>query len=210
VSVRWARQAVALAVPALLLCGCAQQVVSVDPSRPRAPAVSTPAPAFSAPARPGFVIAASHATTDPSTRDLAAELARRTGFALVVTPGLAVDPERVREAARGPLTFYAELRGGDAREPANLMAIATVGIDDGLAARLRALYELIRNAYVRGHPGTPVVDVLFEPAREGIGRPPTRALHLELPRIARGEARESYTAILADFLAEAATLPAGR
>ena len=188
--------------PALLLHGCAQQVVSVGPpARPRAPAVA-------APVRSGFVIAASQA--DPLTSDLAAELARRTGFALVVAPGVAVDAERVREAARGPVAFYTELRGGERRESANRIAIATVGVDDNLAARLRTLYELIRDAYVRAHPGTPTVDVLFAPADVPAGGSSARSLHLELPRVARGEAREPYTAILADFLSQAATLPAGR
>jgi hypothetical protein len=141
-------------------------------------------------------------------RDLAAELARRTGFALVVAAG-------APEAARGPIVFYAEVREADRRASANRIAIATVGVDDGLAARLRTLYELIRDAHVRAHPGTPAVDVLLEPrdaslVRDGAGRGPARALHLELPRVARTEARESYTAILADFLSQAATLPAGR
>ena len=45
---------------------------------------------------------------------------------------------------------------------------------------------------------------------DGILRVPVRALHLELPRVARGEWREPYTAILAEFLAQAAALPAGR
>ena len=47
-------------------------------------------------------------------------------------------------------------------------------------------------------------------ARDATGRPSARTPHLELPRLARTEAREPYTAILADFLSQAATLPAGR
>jgi hypothetical protein len=209
---RWRRRALVIAVPALLLSGCAQEVVTVDtpPSRPVAPAVAAPSP------RPGCVIAAPQGTADPVTRDLAAELARRTGFALVVTPGIAVDPERVREAARGPLAFYAELRGSDRREAPNRIAIATAGIDDNLATRLRTLYELIRDAYVRAHPGTPAVELLLARADAAGGgdaaggRPSARTLHLDLPRIARTAAREPYTAILADFLSQAAALPAGR
>jgi hypothetical protein len=208
---RWRRRALAIVIPAVLLSGCAQEVVSVDtpPSRPGAPAVAT------ATGRPGCVIAASQGTTDPLTRDLAAELARRTGFALVVAPGVAVDPERVREAAQGPLAFYAELRGTDRRDAANRIAIATAGIDDNLAARLRTLYELIRDAYVRANPGTPAVELFLAPAdaaggRDTAGRPSARTLQLDLPRVARTAAREPYTAILADFLSQAATLPAGR
>ena len=39
---------------------------------------------------------------------------------------------------------------------------------------------------------------------------PERALHIELPKTARVEFRELYTAILADFVAQAVTLPRGR
>jgi hypothetical protein len=205
---RW--RALAIVVSSVLLSGCAQEVVSVDPppARPGAP--------LAAPhSRPGCVIAASQGTTDPLTRDLAAELARRTGFALVVAPGVVVDPERVREAAQGPLAFYAELRGIDRREAANRIAIATAGIDDNLAARLRTLYELIRDAYVRANPGTPAVELFLAPAdgaagRDAAGRLSARTLQLDLPRVARTAAREPYTAILADFLSQAAALPAGR
>jgi hypothetical protein len=204
------RRVLALAAPALLLLsGCAQQVVSVaPPPRPRAPVVALPI-------RPGFAIAASAGTTDAVTRDLAAELARRTGFVLVAAPGATADVVPAWEAAHGPIAFYAEVRETDRRASGTRIAIATVGVDDNLAARLRTLYELIRDAYVRAHPGTPTVDVLVEPAaaspaRAGAARVPARALHLALPRVARIEAREPYTAILADFLSQAAMLPAGR
>lgn len=201
----------------LLLSGCAQQSVSFDPPVPRGHVVARPG-------RAGFVIAAPHGTTDPFTGDFAAELARRTGFGLVVAagsgPSLAYE-QRVQEAAQGRLAFYAEIHGNNRRESANRIEVATVGVDHGLALRLRTLYELIRDVHLRGAPGAPKLEILIEPAdkifyaasgsqRDGILRLSARALHLELPRAARMDIREPYTAILAEFLAQAATLPAGR
>jgi hypothetical protein len=46
--------------------------------------------------------------------------------------------------------------------------------------------------------------------RCGILRVPERALHIELPKAARTEWREVYTAILADFLVQAAGYDPGR
>jgi hypothetical protein len=212
--------------------------------------------------KPGFVIAAPHGTTDPGTGDLAAEIARRTGFGLVVAAGFAIDPDtrqspgrrfqvnrplegvpghppaeevatdsalqiyrayekRVQEAAQGRLAFYAEIHGNNRRETAGRIEIATVGVDREFALRLRALLELIRDAHLRGHPGMPKLEVVIEPAdtifygasgakRDGILKLPTRALHFELPRVARTDAREPYIVILSEFLVEASTLPAGR
>ena len=127
----------------------------------------------------------------------------------------------MQEAAQGRLTFYAEIHGDGRRETAGRIEIATVGVDREFAQRLRALFELIRDAHLRGHPTTPRLGIVVEPAdkvfyaapgtgRDGILRLATRALHVELPRLARIEAREPYLAILADFLTQAATLPAGR
>ena len=202
----------------LLLYGCAAQPASFDTEVPRERIVVRLG-------RPGFVIAAPHGLSDPQTGDFAAELARRTGFGLVVATGFAIDPRapgirqgslayerRVQEAAQGPLAYYAEIHGNNRRESANRIEIATVGVDAGLAQRLRTLYELTRDAHLRSRPAAPRVDALVEPAdtRDGMLRLPARALHLELPRVARTDARELYLAILTDFLTQAATLPAGR
>jgi len=65
------------------------------------------------------------------------------------------------------------------------------------------------------------LDVVIEPAdtlryaasgakRVGILRVPERALHIELPKAARTEWREVYTAVLADFLLQAAAADPGR
>jgi hypothetical protein len=191
---------------------------------------------------------------------MAAEIARRTGFGLVVATGFGLDDEaaaparryqvnrplegvpgrpgeqeptaaarvlyeayeqRVREAARGALRFYAEIHGNNRAQCAGQIEIATVGVDVELALRLRALAELIRDAHLRAHEDVQRLTVLVEPAddvtyrasaakREGILRLPERALHIELPRCARRDWREIYTAILADFLDQAVTLPIGR
>jgi hypothetical protein len=127
---------------------------------------------------------------------------------------------RVREAAQGPLQFYVEIHGNDRAETAARIEIATVGVDGELALRLRALGELIRDAHVRAHPHIAALAILVEPAdrivytaaaakRHGILALPRQALHIELPRIARVEYADVYTAVLADFLAQAAVLPAG-
>jgi hypothetical protein len=219
---RAARSARALSAASLSLTlyGCLAQPVSIEPpERPRVPRGQV----LVRPGRPGFVIAAPQGT-DPQTGDLAAELARRTGFGLVVAAGVVADPgyeRRVLEAAQGRLVFYAEIHGDARRESAGRIAVATAGVDREFALRLRALLELIRDAHLRGHPSTPKLEIVVEPTdkvfavaasakRDEALRPPTRALQVALPRAARLEARESYLAILADFLAQAATQPVGR
>ena len=127
----------------------------------------------------------------------------------------------MREVAQGPLRFLAEIHGNNHHDAAGRIEIATVGVDRDEASRLRTLLELIRDAHLRANREAPRLEVLVEPAdtlryaasgakKNGILRLPERALHIELPRAARGEWREIYTAILADFLVQAVALPAGR
>jgi len=191
---------------ALVLYGCAAPAVDL----PSAPARGH---AGARPGRPGFVVAAPHGGRDVDTDDIAVEIARRTGFGLVVAPAFGPDAyeTRVLEASQGPLRFYAEIRGNDRRDCAGQIEIATVGVDRDLALRLRALAELIRDAHLRAHRHVQRLDVLVEPGtRDGILRLPQRALQIELPACARRDWRETYAAILADFLAQAVTLPPGR
>jgi hypothetical protein len=209
--------------------------------------------------RPGVVVAAPHGTSDQGTGEIAAEIARRTGFSLVVATGFNVQPDtrerpgrryqvnrpvegipgrppneeidtvgarsvyeayerRVRDAAQGPLRFYVEIHGNNRRESANRIEIATVGVDPEQAVKLRTLLELVRDAHLRARPPGMRVEVRVEPAdpvfyaasgakRGGILRLPQRALHIELPRVARHEGRDLYTLILSDFLREAIALP---
>jgi hypothetical protein len=252
--IRTARFA-SVTVGSLVLFGCATQVVEFPPQTPRGHIAARPG-------RPGLVVAAPHGSSDVQTGEIAAGVARRTGFGLVVATGFNIEPDtserpgrryqvnrpfegmpsrppsedigsdgarvvyetferRVREIAQGPLRFYAEIHGNNRRESAHRIEIATVGVDREYAQRLRALCELIRDAHLRGHPAAPRLEVLVEPAdpifyaasaakRDGILKLPERALHIELPKAARVEFRELYTGILADFVAQAVTLPRGR
>jgi len=71
---------------ALILAGCATTVeLPTEPPAPRGEISAKPG-------RPGVVVAAPHGTSDLRTADIAAEVARRTGFGLVVATGFSVDP----------------------------------------------------------------------------------------------------------------------
>jgi len=59
-------------------------------------------------------------------------------------------------------------------------------------------------------PADPIFYAASGAKREGILKLPERAVHIELPKAARVEFRDLYTAILADFVAQAVTLPRGR
>jgi len=129
--------------------------------------------------------------------------------------------QRVRDAAQGPLIFYAEIHGNVHAAAAGQIEIATVGVDRNEAQRLRTLLELIRDAHLRANRAAPRLQILVEPAnplrygasgakRDGILRLPQRALHFELPKAARTEWREIYTAILADFLVQAVPPSTGK
>lgn len=230
------RRLASVGVGLVTLHGCATHRVDV-------PSTAGESQITVRPGRAGLVVAARQVTRDVAIADMAAEIARRTGFGLVVASGLAMDEDgrrpaaqqgpsamadrgdeiyeqRIREAAQGALRFYAEIDGRDGLPCAGQIEIATIGVDRELALRLRALAELIRDAHLRGHQEVPRLDVLIEPvdavtsrawgaSRDGILRLSERSLHVELPPCRRRDWREAYTAILADFLAEAVTL-AGR
>jgi hypothetical protein len=211
----WIPPLASLAAGALLLQGCASGGVDRSP---------TTTPQFAVqPGRPGLVVAAAHRGSDVDTHAMVAEIARRTGFGLVVASGVSVpagdpSPQRVLEAAQGPLRLYAEIHGDDRAQCAGRLEIATLGIERELALRLRALAELIRDAHLRTADEVARLEVRVEPVdavahpagREPLGLAPERALHIALPRCARRDFRDAYTAVLADFLAEAALLPATR
>jgi len=123
----------------------------------------------------------------------------------------------VSEAAQGPLRYYVEVHGNAHEESAGRVEIATVGISTDEAWRLKALLELVRDAHLRSRPDVPRLEILVGPvdalrytasqARAGglLGRS-DKALHIELPRVARTTYREAYTAVLAVFLAQSADL----
>src|SRR2546426_4055908 len=239
----------------LILCGCATRTVVFDTDASRGAITSRPG-------RPGSVIAAPHGTSDVRTGDIAADLAQRTGFGVVIATGFSIEPDTrehagrryqvnrpmegvpgrpaseeaatdraqtiyqayeqgVREVAQGPLRFLAEIHGNNHRDAAGRIEIATVGVDRKLAFHLRTLLVLIRDAHLQGVAQAPRLDVLIEPADTlhytasganhcGILKSPGRGLHIELPKAARAEWREVYTAILADFLVQAAAYDPGR
>jgi hypothetical protein len=148
----------------------------------------------------------------PPSEDVASEGARRVYQAYEA---------RVRDVARGPLVFYAEIHGNNHRDAAGQIEIATMGLDHDEALRLRTLLELIRDAHLRANREAPRLEILVEPAnairyaasgakRDGILRIPARAVHIELPKAARTDWRETYIAILADFLVQAVPLFPGR
>jgi hypothetical protein len=204
--------------------------------------------------RPGFVIGAPHGTSDSATDLIGRDLARLTGWSLVVVTGFShLDADgrrynvnrptesvpgtparlegetaaarrvyeeytrRVTEAAQGPLHLYVEVHGNGRRESAGRVEIATVGLSRDDAWRLKVLLELIRDSRVAAEEGTPRLEILVEPVdplwysasaakQWGVLGASPRALHIELPKAARTTHRETYTAILADFLSQGAAL----
>ena len=94
---------------ALLVQGCAGLIAGKDSAETAAPGV--PAPRISIPGgsvqvekgRPGFVIAAPHGTSDTATDVMGRELAKLTGFGLIVATGYAnVDAEGRRYNVNRP------------------------------------------------------------------------------------------------------------
>ncbi len=255
---RWRRLcswAISVTAGLVILYGCAPHPVTLDSSTATGSITGQPG-------KRGLVIAAPHSTSDPRTGDIAAELARRTGFGVVIAAGFTLETDarerpvrryqvnrplegapgrppseevategarqvyeayerRLREVAQGPVRFLAEIHGNNHRDAVGRIEIATVGVDREEAFRLRTLMELIRDAHLRTNGEAPRLEILVEPAdtlryaasgakKSGVLRLPERALHIELPRAARTEWREIYTAILADFLVQAAAYNPGR
>ena len=213
------RRLASVTAAALLLAGCAARLAEPVGAPTTTSSTRPPSGIAARPGRPGVVVAAPPGGSDVSTDAIAVEIARRTGFGLVVAtePHEAYE-KRVLEAAQGPLRFYAEIYDADRKDCGGQIEIATVGVDRELALRLRALAELIRDAHLRANGEIQRVDVRIEPADPVAYRAagarilklPQRALHIELPRCARRDWRETYTSILADFLVQAVALPVGR
>jgi hypothetical protein len=75
-----------VAAATVLLVGCTTRPVVLDSTPPRGNIATRPG-------RPGVVVAAPHGTSDIGTAEIAAEIARRTGFGLVVATGFDVTSE---------------------------------------------------------------------------------------------------------------------
>ncbi len=236
---------------AMLLQGCAGLIQDKEPVTMRA-LISYGTGSFQVfKGRPGFVIGAPHGTSDRSTDIISRDLARLTGFGLVVATGFShLDADRggfnvnrptgsvpgtalrleqeteearrvfeayrrhVDEAAQGPLRLYVEVHGNGREESAGRVEIAMVGLSREDAWRLKTLFELIRDSRLED-PAEPRLDVWVEsldPLRytaaaakqSGMLAASGRALHIELPRVARTSYREIYTGLLGDFLAQSA------
>ncbi len=82
-----------VAAVSLILYGCATIPVEPEPGMPGG-RISTK------PGRAGFVVAAPHGTSDTHTGEMAAELARRTGFGLVVATGFTLEPDSLERPGR--------------------------------------------------------------------------------------------------------------
>ena len=74
------RRLASVAAAPLVLFGCAAQTVDYPHDTPRGHIAARAG-------RPGFVVAAPHGSSDVQTGEIAAEVARRTGFGLVVASG---------------------------------------------------------------------------------------------------------------------------
>jgi hypothetical protein len=82
-----------VALGPLLLHGCAARLVTEDVGGVQGH-ITTRA------GRPGHVVAAPHGTSDIGTGDIAAALARRTGYGLVVATGFSLEPDTRLRAGR--------------------------------------------------------------------------------------------------------------
>jgi hypothetical protein len=82
-----------VAAVSLLVYGCATTPVPIEVEPPRGH-IST------RPGRPGVVVAAPHGTSDTRTGEIASDIARRTGFGLVVATGFSLEPDTADRAGR--------------------------------------------------------------------------------------------------------------
>jgi hypothetical protein len=82
-----------VAAVSLLLSGCAMIPVEPEPGLPHGHIATRPG-------RPGFVVAAPHGSADVNTGDIADEVARRTGFGLVVATGFSLEPDTPQRPGR--------------------------------------------------------------------------------------------------------------
>ena len=96
---RQTRRLASVAVGTLILSGCAARLAEpVD--APVTSSTLSPGRIAARPGRPGFVVAAPHGGSDLNTDDMAVEIARRTGFGLVVATGFSMEPGGGPEPAR--------------------------------------------------------------------------------------------------------------
>jgi hypothetical protein len=216
----------------LLLQGCAGLV----PGKREAtvPAETRPGRVIVQKGRPGLVIGAARGGVEQNTDLIASDLARLTGFGLVVVvdepgepgPGARAlaaparfDPDSARarglgeayrrlvaDAAQGPPTLYVEIGGHGPGGSVGRVEIATVGLGRDDAWRLETLFEMIRDTRL-DDAGVPRLEVRVAPempARASSLAVAPRAFRIDLPGAARTTYREIYTQVLGAFLTESA------
>src|SRR5438045_4084920 len=126
------RRRASVAAGALVLFGCATHTVEFPPQTPRGHIAAKPG-------RPGLVVTAPHGTSDAQTGEIAAEVARRTGFGLVVATGFNLEAD-TREAPgrRHPASRPAP-------PPATESSRRTAASGGGAAARCRNHFVVSRS-----------------------------------------------------------------
>src|SRR5437773_7746941 len=117
------RRLVSVAAGPLVLFGCATHAAGFPPQTPRGHIAARPG-------RPGLVVAAPHGSSDVQTGEIAAEVARRTGFGLVVATGFSLEPD-TRERPGRRYQVNRPLEGTPGRPPSEEVA----------SARAREVYQ---------------------------------------------------------------------
>src|SRR5207247_1738635 len=117
------RRLVSVAAGPLVLFGCATHAVEFPPQTPRGHIAARPG-------RPGLVVAAPHGSSDVQTGEIAAEVARRTGFGLVVATGFNLEPD-TRERPGRRYQVNRPFEGAPSRPPS----------EDTASAGARLVYE---------------------------------------------------------------------
>src|SRR5256712_13817949 len=107
---------VGVAAAPVVLFGCAPPAVEFPPQTPRGHIAARPG-------RPGLVVAAPHGSSDVQTGEIAAEVARRTGFGLVVATGFNLEPD-TRERPGRRYQVNRPLEGAPSRPPSEGTATA--------------------------------------------------------------------------------------
>jgi hypothetical protein len=100
----------------LLFVGCATQTVEFPREAPRGQITARAG-------RPGLVVAAPHGSSDVQTAEIATEVARRTGFGLVVATGFNLEPD-TRERPGRRYQVNRPFEGTPSRPPAEESASA--------------------------------------------------------------------------------------
>jgi hypothetical protein len=187
------RQAPGLALGfAVFLQGCAGVIPGKEEARlPPAGIAGGEGSVLVRKGRPGIVIGAPYGALDKNTDVIAGDLARLTGFSLVVvervaqagSDGRGFDTNRVpatparlapetrrmdegywrhvADAAQGPLGLYVEVYGNGRGGNVGRVEITTVGLSGDDAWRLRTLFELIRDSRL-DDPAVPRLEVSVE------------------------------------------------